>query len=333
MIDLNLPPRKQTQLIGFQDHFERLKDLESRNALHPAWLIAGQRGIGKATFAYRFVRYLLSESSDNSTFYNMLIDQGSHPNLLVLEKSVDEDGKPESDIKINQVRKLIDFARQSPAIPGWRIVIIDAIDEMNRNAANSLLKILEEPPQKFLFLMVCHSMGSLLPTIRSRCNILHIKPLSLSDFSRAGLGICPDVLSAAQGSLGTAVGMRSFDLREFCRIVTGILYDLRNNSTHRLFSYVSSLDKKDKNINLVPSILQWIVRETALFSNVLSGNILVDELRQLYSPSHWVKVDQSLSQYLYLANGSHPDPIHLIQGALLLMSAPEIVHPAELSQS
>ncbi len=331
MIDVNLPPKQQTQLIGFHDHFERLKDLESRNALHPAWLIAGQRGIGKATFSYRFVRYLLAESSDNSAFYNMLIDQGSHPNLLVLEKSVDEDGKPELDIKIDQVRKLVDFARQSPAIPGWRVVIIDAIDEMNRNAANSLLKILEEPPQKFLFLMVCHSMGSLLPTIRSRCSVLNVQPPSLGDLSRSGISIDDASFSAANGSLGAALALKNLNLADFCDVITNIVRDLDRGSTAKLTAYIASLDKKDPNTQIIPGLLLWLSREAALNANGIMAAQIAQALGGIKRANHWGKVYQMLNQYFLLAKGSHPDPIHLIQGALLLMNRPEIVHLDELS--
>lgn len=331
MIDVNLAPKQQTQLIGFQDHFERLKDLESRNALHPAWLIAGQRGIGKATFAYRFVRYLLAESNDNSAFYNMLIDQGSHPNLLVLEKSVDEDGKPELDIKIDQVRKLVDFARQSPAIPGWRIVIIDAIDEMNRNAANSLLKILEEPPQKFLFLMVCHSMGSLLPTIRSRCSVLNVQPPSLGDLSRSGISVDETSFNAANGSLGAALALNNLNLSDFCDAITNIVRDLDRGSTAKLTAYIASLDKKDPTTQLIPGLLAWLSREAALNANGVMATQIAQALGGIKRVDHWGKVYQVLNQYFLLAKGSHPDLIHLIQGAILLMNRPEIVHLDELS--
>lgn len=326
MIDTTLHPKNQKQLIGFSKEFDRLIRLESGGKLHPAWLISGQRGIGKATFSYRIARHLLADSSDNSTFYNMLIDQGSHPNLLVLEKTVDEDGKPENEIKINQVRKLVDFARQSPAIPGWRIVIIDAIDELNRNAANSLLKILEEPPEKFLFLMVCHSMGTLLPTIRSRCSILSMPALTLEEIKKSNIHIDPIILDAAAGSLGKAMILKEINLPEFCAKATEILQDLSRGSVLKLTGYVAGLDKKDKTLTAIPDIIQWMSRELVLCSNGISNNPLVKDASLVNNPAHWGMVHMSLNRYFHLAKGSHPDPIHLIQGAFLLMNGPENVH-------
>jgi DNA polymerase-3 subunit delta' len=330
MIDVSLPPKLQKQIIGFKDHFDRLKTLETKGILHPAWLLSGQRGIGKATFAYNFARYLLADLSDNQAFYTMLIDQGSHPNLLVLEKSIDEDGKPEVDIKIDQARKLVDFAHQSPAVPGWRIVIIDSIDEMNRNAANSLLKILEEPPQKFLFLMVCHSMGAILPTIRSRCNIFPLTPLTPEELTHSGINIDPYLLNATNGSIGAALAMQSINVEEFCRTVTNIISDLNRGSTLKLTSYITSLDKKEPSVKTLPDILEWITREAALCANGIKSSNLIKDLAVLKDPEHWVRANHLLNRYLYLAKGSHPDPIHLIQGVFLMIDNPHIVHLEQL---
>ena len=326
MIDITLSPKHQKQVIGFGEQFDRLKKLEMNNTLHPAWLLSGQRGIGKATFAYHFVRYLLADSSDNPAFHTMLIDQGAHPHLLVLEKTLDDDGKPETEIKIDQVRKLVDFARQSPAIPGWRIVIIDSIDEMNRNAANSLLKILEEPPHQFLFLMVCHSMGSLLPTIRSRCSVLTMSSLCPDDLKKSGIEIDPTILHVANGSLGQALALRSIDLNGFCEQIQEVLHDLHRGSIAKLTAYIAKLDKKDPHIRMIPNIIQWFVRETVLCANGVSVNPLVKGTT-LKNPHHWNRVEQTLNRYFHLAKQTHPDPVHLIQGALLLMNKPEIVHP------
>lgn len=331
MIDITLKPQHQNQLIGFCAQLDRLKSLEATNSLHPAWLLSGQRGIGKATFAHHLVRYFLADSTDNPAFYSMLIEQGAHPNLLVLEKMMDEDGKLESEIKIDQVRKLMNFARQSPAIPGWRIVIIDAIDEMNRNAANSLLKILEEPPQKFLFLMVCHSMGSLLPTIRSRCSVLNMPSLTLDDLKRSEINIDPLVFHAAGNSLGQALSLKALDLEDFAQTLHGIISDLHQGRTSKLTAYISSLDKKDPQIYLIPNILQWFAREMVLCVNGLSSNPFVNKSRTLKAPHHWSQAEQMLNHYFHLAKHTHPDPIHLIQGALLIMNHPEIVHLEQLA--
>jgi DNA polymerase-3 subunit delta' len=100
-----------------------------------------------------------------------------HSDLMTLEKGSDDKGKPRSVIPVEDVRRLLSFARMTAGEGGWRVAIVDSVDEMNRNAANALLKVLEEPPPRSMLLLVSHAPGSLLPTIRSRCCQLPLAPL------------------------------------------------------------------------------------------------------------------------------------------------------------
>jgi len=152
----------------------------SRGRLHHAWLLTGPEGVGKATFAFRAARRLLGARPDPA--YGVLgsspddpvcrqIMARSHPDLLVLERRT-EDGKPRKYIPVDEARKLPEFFSKAPASSPYRIAIIDAADDMNVNAANAVLKTLEEPPPHGVLLLVSHAPGGLLPTIRSRCRRL-----------------------------------------------------------------------------------------------------------------------------------------------------------------
>ncbi|WP_051908414.1 AAA family ATPase [Candidatus Odyssella acanthamoebae] len=326
-IDLSVPPRLQKQLVGHTQSFQQLLEQHAAGRLHPAWLLAGQKGIGKATLAYQFVRYLLTAGQENAAFYNGLIDQKAHPNLFILERSADDDGKLETDIKIDKVRALADFARQSPAVPGWRVVIIDAIDELNRNAANSILKILEEPPQQLVFLMVCHSLGTILPTIRSRCCVLPLQPLTEIDFK--DLGIVQESALLAElsgGSIGGYVALKSINVAGLLGQVIEIAQDVCQGRMQSLVTFCSGLDKKDARTECIPGLLTWLARHLVLYSaGITTSNELSDKINLLCQSApteHWLKAQKAISGFLEMSRGAYADPIHVIQALFLLLKSP-----------
>ncbi|MEQ1651995.1 MAG: DNA polymerase III subunit delta' [Hyphomicrobium sp.] len=164
---------------------------------HHAWLITGTEGIGKATFAYRVARAALARPDERGLFGGGLdVDPStsayrqvtalSHPGFVVIRRVYDQKTKRfASTISVDEVRRLKGFLALSAEEGGRRVVIVDSADEMNVNAANALLKSLEEPPPRTIFLLVAHAPGRLLPTIRSRCRLLPLTPLSGSDMKRA----------------------------------------------------------------------------------------------------------------------------------------------------
>lgn len=183
------PPREVFDLTGHEAAEDAFEATRARGRLHHAWLLTGPEGVGKATFAYRAARRLLGAPADLS--HGILgaspdhpvsrqIIAHAHPDLLVLER-VGEDGKVRKVIPVDEARQLSEFFSKTPANAPHRVAIVDAADDLNVNAANAILKTLEEPPAHGVLLMVSHSPGRLLPTIRSRCRRLAFQPLPLEE--------------------------------------------------------------------------------------------------------------------------------------------------------
>ncbi|HEY5047622.1 MAG TPA: DNA polymerase III subunit delta' [Rhizomicrobium sp.] len=221
-------PREMLSLVGHEQALERVSRAIRGGRPPQAWLICGAPGVGKATFAFRVARYLLRYGATDQGAQNlsvaandpaaMLVRAGAHPGLIVLKRGTNaETGKPMTVLGVNEIRKLGNFFGLTSGAGGWRIAIIDTADDMNDNASNALLKILEEPPARALLLLLANSSARLLPTIRSRCQRLQLKPLSdadveavlaqrlpgLSDAERAALA------ALAAGSIGTALKLAS----------------------------------------------------------------------------------------------------------------------------
>jgi DNA polymerase-3 subunit delta' len=189
-------PREVFDLTGHEAAEEAFEASRRRGRLHHAWLLTGLEGVGKATFAYRAARRLLG--APHADAYGVLgaspdhpvsrqIIARSHPDILVIER-MGEDGKIRKVIPVDEARRLSEFFSKSPASAPHRVAIVDAADDLNPNAANALLKTLEEPPERGILFMISHSPGRLLPTIRSRCRRLAFQPLDVdvaADFVRA----------------------------------------------------------------------------------------------------------------------------------------------------
>lgn len=163
-------------LVGHEQAVEALEAAARGGRLHHAWLLAGPQGVGKATFAHMMAERLLAQAAGRPV--GDLIAAGSHPDLRVLERELDDKkGERARSITIDQVRGLHRLFATTGSYSSRRVVIIDAIDDLERAGANALLKSLEEPPADSLFLLVSHAPGRLLPTIRSRCRLLRFAPL------------------------------------------------------------------------------------------------------------------------------------------------------------
>jgi DNA polymerase-3 subunit delta' len=213
-------PRANPHFAGHVAAMGSLYHAAGAGRLHHGWLIAGAPGIGKATLAFRFARWLLAGASSENLFVPETqpvfrrVAANSHPDLFTIERRVNEKtDKLQSEIVIGTIREAVRFIHHTPAEGGWRVLIVDGAEDMNPNAANALLKILEEPPARAILLLTSAAPGRLLPTIRSRCRAL---PLGkLEDDEVAGLlgryapelspAECVGLAELAEGSIGTAL--------------------------------------------------------------------------------------------------------------------------------
>lgn len=216
-------PRETKSLYGHDDAEVSLLTAWNVGRFPHALLIGGPEGIGKATLAYRVARFVLAGSSGKDTPASLDISPDhpvsrqvealAHPDLLVLRRVWNEDTKKlRSEIRVEDVRRTVTFFGSTPAYGGYRVCIVDSADELNRAGANALLKVLEEPPANSLLIIISHSPGRLLPTIRSRCRRLILRPLSTEDVARALEDIASkdpelprDRILAAAGASGGSV--------------------------------------------------------------------------------------------------------------------------------
>ena len=213
-------------------------DAYQRGRLHHAWLLSGTEGLGKAIFAHRAARRLLGAKPDPARGplgaapddpVSRLVSARSHPDLLVIER-LTEGSKQKKQISVEQVRALPEFFSMSPAQAPWRVASVDAADDLNPNAANAVLKVLEEPPPRGVLLLVSHAPGRLLPTIRSRCRRLAFPLWSTADLAalvmdRRGLDRdeAARIAAMAGGSPGAALHLSTGEALELDRLAVALM--------------------------------------------------------------------------------------------------------------
>ena len=171
-------------LIGHAEAEARFLAAKDSGRLHHGWIYQGPSGIGKSIFAHRIAGLMLGAEGPDAPATDktmQLILSGGHPDLKWVERGLNDKGKPRQDITVDQIRELNQFFSLRPALSGWRVGVIDALDEMNVSGMNALLKTLEEPPNNALLILISHGTQSILPTIRSRCQVLRLYPLSDED--------------------------------------------------------------------------------------------------------------------------------------------------------
>lgn len=221
-----------TSLIGHDAQTAAFCEAKASGKLHHAWLLAGPQGLGKARFADMAALRLLAEaagpmpggeglavSADHPTA--RLIEAGSHPDFRRLERLPrDGTGELARSISIAQARALQGLFATTPSMSHRRVIVIDSIDDLERGAANALLKNLEEPPAGTIFLLVSHAPGRLLPTIRSRCRLLRFGALDDAAMERVLRRALPEaddgeiaaLVRAGEGSPGRALGFAGLDI-------------------------------------------------------------------------------------------------------------------------
>lgn len=280
-------PEEQPAWLGPAEAETTLLDAYRGGRMHHAWLIGGPKGVGKATLAYRFARFAFAHPDPQSAAVSAALDLAvapehpvfrrvagrAHPNLLPLERPYREDRKRFlTELTVDQIRRTVSFFGSTSGEQGWRIAIVDPADEMNASAANALLKILEEPPTRSLFFIICHAPGRLMPTIRSRCRRLDLPPLPLPVIHSAISETNPGQASEADralacalsgGSLRRAISFLQDDgvtvYRQFSAFTAG-LPSVDIEAMHRLADAVSRRGADDHNASFLEVARDWLGR-------------------------------------------------------------------------
>jgi DNA polymerase-3 subunit delta' len=198
-------PRENPALFGHDEAEATFEAAVAAGRMHHAWLLTGPSGVGKATLAYRLARRLLSPDQPNDPANPVFrrIAAGSHADLMAIEREFnDKTKKLKTTIAVEQTRAITGFMHLTAAEGGWRVVVVDGADDMNPNAANALLKILEEPSKRCILFLTADAPGRLLPTIRSRCRRLQLNPLDDAAMRRALDLLLPDMDVTDRTALG-----------------------------------------------------------------------------------------------------------------------------------
>ena len=335
-----LSPMSNPDLVGHEDTEKALLDAITTGRMHHAWLITGPRGIGKATMAYRLARYLsahpqgpadeasgglfgedLPQESPSSLYVSPEhssfgpIANNAHPAVRTIKRSYNEKTKKmRSEIVVDDVRALNSFFSMTAGDGEWRVAIVDGAEEMNNNAANALLKTLEEPPRRSLIILVSHAPGRLLPTIRSRTRQLVMKPLANDQVTDVLSRLFPDMdpgermalSQLSDGAPGRAVRLAAsggLDAYQHVLALLGQLPKIGTDSFHQVLTDIGGRGKEAHYDIYLDLMLGWIsnmVRAAAchtLPAPILGGEpALAQKLLSIAGLEPWLEVWEKMTK-------------------------------------
>jgi DNA polymerase III subunit delta' len=276
-------PRETSDLFGHREAETALLAAYRSGRIPHAWLIGGAQGIGKATLAYRMARFVLTHRDPQTASVQHAetlfvapddpvarhVAAGAHGGLLALERTLNDKGVLRTVITVDETRETISFFGSTAAVEGWRVCIVDTVDELNPNAANALLKILEEPPQQSLFLLLSHAPARVLATIQSRCRKLPLRPLATGDVIRAAAkatACAPDdpalaeAAAASEGSVSRALMLLGGDALKLHQRTAALLSTLPSVDPRELHALGDALGTSDRVAlaAFVDSVDRWV---------------------------------------------------------------------------
>lgn len=262
-------------LIGHQAQRRELLDALASGRMHHAWLLAGPRGIGKRRFADWAALKLLSGMSgpadtDPDHPAARLAQADSHPDLRLLQPPTEGTGSATASIIVEQVREMRGFLHSTPAMGGWRVLIVDALDNMNASTSNAFLKELEEPQAKTVFFLVSHAPGRLLPTIRSRCRMLRLGVLDEAETREVMHAHLPELealalerlVGLAAGAPGAVLGLGGEEAAGLVEAVERVAAGGSATGFARGFQAAAAVPRWQALVQLVPRRVAQAARQT-----------------------------------------------------------------------
>jgi DNA polymerase-3 subunit delta' len=317
-------PRLAAGLIGHALAEKTLLDAFRSEKLAHAWLIGGPEGVGKATLAWRFARFLLAHPDPQTTrrAQDLAVDlEGpvarqilalAHPDLAILRRNWNPQSKNfYTEIRVEDVRNALQLFQKSAGAGGWRVCIVDSAEDLNRAGANALLKMIEEPPPRSLFLILAHKPGQVLPTIRSRCQRLALARLAPNDIAAiiAGLGenwsglgaeAIARAASRADGSVREALKRVDPAAAEMGAMIEAAVARLPNpdfREIHKLADAVSARGAGDAFDALMNAVYDWLAaraRSGEAAARLASIADLWDKIRAATRETETYNLDKKL---------------------------------------
>lgn len=359
------PPRESLLCLGHDDVEKSLLAQVAQDRLPHAIVFAGPEGIGKATFAYRFARYILAHGPGGNEadagpglFGEALppavapenmglpadhpdvrkVAAGAHPDLLTVERQFDEKrGRFKGILDVEQARRIPPFMSRTAAQGGWRVVIVDDADTMNRNAQNAILKILEEPPARALLILIAHRPGMLIPTIRSRSRIVNFQAPTPELFARLLRADHPDLTTReldtlyaiAGGSVGQGTRLLAEGGLEAVDKVMGLFHGWPQwdwPQIHMLADVMSRPGQEDS-LQSFQDVMMWTVQSllrARARGTALAGPLANDALQRMlahYSLPQWLEITDALRAHFDTATHANLDRRHTVMGAFTVFPA------------
>lgn len=345
------PPSENPDVFGHEAHEAMLLGLFNEGKLPHALIFAGPMGVGKTTMAFRLARFLLKhgQGDDNQdslfgdappkpTSMSIAMDDpvfskvaaGGHPDLRFFERPLNDRGVKKGVVDVETVRKIAPFLRMSSADGGWRVVILDEADLMNKNAQNAILKILEEPPAKAMLVLICNRLGAMLPTIRSRCRTIHFSPLAPDTLQTLMKRAAPEATAGelkllaelSDGSMGRALSLHEEKGANTLNTIIDFLTGWPDWNWAKIHPWADNLSREDKAYAGFTYIMEWVIQSIARAKATGPKNLpeilQIDglaPLRDHYSLGQWIEICEKLGAHFTATEQGNLDKRQGVIGA------------------